>query len=95
MRLHLNIFLLLAIVFTSALFTVPANATDVNSPIVVAQGQNLPPALIMQIQRQHQGRIIGVTPQGPHKAVRVLTPQGKVVIVTVDPGTNRIVGVRN
>lgn len=102
------------------------------APIILAQNMALPPHIIAGLQRQFNGRVVGITPSSAAPGrecrefhnnitidgqqqqafgtaclqpdgswriennydVQVLTQRGKVIIVTIDPSTGRVIGVR-
>jgi hypothetical protein len=60
-----------------------------------ARGRSIPPPLISQIQAEY-GQVVGVRqdPSGQTAQVQALMPDGRVVIVTIDLGSNSIIDVR-
>lgn len=125
--------LIFTVFFTASAANAGCRGGRCESQTLIAQNITLPPPLIAHIQRQFQGRIIGVTPNTStsgeacrefnknvvingkreraygtaclqqdgtwntvnHYDVQVLTPQGRVIIVTVDPASGRIITIRN
>jgi len=60
----------------------------------VAQGANISPEIISNIQAQFNGRVISVQPSsGGNISIQLLTQDNRVVIVTVD-SYGSIVGVQ-
>lgn len=60
----------------------------------VAHSQLIAPSVISQIQSKFNGRVVGVHNDGPTTSVQVLLRDGRVIIVTVDNASNRIIDVQ-
>jgi hypothetical protein len=64
--------------------------------LAAAQDHTISPEMLNQIQQQFQGQVVGITDNsdGATSDIQVLSPQGEVIVVTVDTRQNTIINVR-